>query len=421
LPDLVLDYHRLKVPVDHPDRSVTRSKLEYPTRDVSFAYLDSISKAYGMPAPDWDLIGCRTSDAFTDIAIEGVISDRGMLICLRGDATWSNRYTVAVDTTRATRDCWLHKHVNRTATDLFSEAVDLPTNSTHLAKLSASGSTLKLFRADLTTPKGTVTDTALASGYVLIGAGWGRLVASSHAYFLRAPSTPSNPPLAIVEADTAGSGAVGDPYAPALRTDLIKADSSSGLPAFLRKEAEKYRILRQKGFTDDEIEAVLGYIPQHQVDLSSVTWGAFELSGESPTNVVMVYGDNPFKPGAVERQTAFARLKGLRALRPPRDYSEAVEQYSALKRDFPHWLAGKDNYAYQALGWEELEPFAVADFYYGELVEHKTHYDQLKLVPDWELERTLEMWLSRLKSVTVLAEERRKHVEKLEKVMKIGW
>ena len=111
----------------------------------------------------------------------------------------------------------------------------------------------------------------------------------------------------------------------------------------------------------------------------------------------------------------------MRALAPPKDFSEAVEQYSKLEKDFPHWLAGKDNYAYQALGWEELELFAVVDFYYGELIEHKTHYDQLKRVPDLELGRDLKMWLGKLESVTVLTEERNKHVDKLRKVLKLGW
>jgi len=39
MPDIVLNNHRLKTPIDHPDFSITRAKLEYPTVGVSFASL----------------------------------------------------------------------------------------------------------------------------------------------------------------------------------------------------------------------------------------------------------------------------------------------------------------------------------------------------------------------------------------------
>jgi D-mannonate dehydratase len=92
-----------------------------------------------------------------------------------------------------------------------------------------------------------------------------------------------------------------------------------------------------------------------------------------------------------------------------------------LKRDYPHWLAGKDNYAYQTLGWEELDIFQNVDFYFGELVEHKTHYQQLKNVPEWELWRRLEELERRLEKVEVLTEERDKHLEKLRILKRLGW
>jgi len=421
LPDLVLDYHRFKVPLDHPDRSVTRTKLEYPTVDVSFAYLDSINKLFGAPAPVWDLIGARTVDSFTDKAIEGVISDRAMILSLRGDAEWRNRYTLIVDASRSTKDLYIQRVVNTTTTDLGSEAVDLPSSSSHLCKFSVRGSTLKGYRADLTTPKITVTDTTFSSGYVLVGTGWARLTAFTLAYFLRAPSSPSAQALAILEVETIGSGSSTDPFRPNMISDLVEIKSLSGLQESLYLEAKKYEILRSKGFTDEEVKIVLGYTLQHQVDLNSVTWGAFEFSEKSPTNIITIQGDNWYKPGAVERQVGYARSRGLKTIKPPRDYREAVEQYSAIKRDFPHWLAGKDSYAYQVLGWEELELFQSVDFYYGELIEHKTHYSQLKEVPDWELERTIVRLMKELERIEILREERDKHINKLEKVMKIGW
>jgi hypothetical protein len=92
-----------------------------------------------------------------------------------------------------------------------------------------------------------------------------------------------------------------------------------------------------------------------------------------------------------------------------------------LKGDFKHWLAGKDNFAYQVLGWEVLDWFQNADFYYGELVEHKTHYDQLKKVPDWELRNRLSELTDKLQKVTTLADERDKHLSKLNEIIKRGW
>ncbi|RLI07543.1 hypothetical protein DRO42_07930 [Candidatus Bathyarchaeota archaeon] len=93
-----------------------------------------------------------------------------------------------------------------------------------------------------------------------------------------------------------------------------------------------------------------------------------------------------------------------------------------LKKDFPEWLAGKDNYAYQTLGHADIEPLAVADFYYGEVIDHKTHYDQIKKVPDWEMERTLRRWKDGLDKVTaVTSEQKEHHQKKLEEILKRGW
>jgi hypothetical protein len=166
---------------------------------------------------------------------------------------------------------------------------------------------------------------------------------------------------------------------------------------------------------------LLGYIPQHQIDLASVTWGAFEFKEDSPTNIIIITGDNPYQQGAVERQAEQARSKNLRVLDPPRNYGEAVAQYNQIKRDYPYWLAGKDNYAYQTLGLEELDLFQNIDFYYGELIEHKTHYQQLKRIPDFEMWRRLEVLEEKLSKVTVLTKERDKHLAKIREVKRLGW
>jgi fructose-1,6-bisphosphatase/sedoheptulose 1,7-bisphosphatase-like protein len=55
------------------------------------------------------------------------------------------------------------------------------------------------------------------------------------------------------------------------------------------------------------------------------------------------------------------------------------------------------------------------------LIEHRTHYDQLKRVPEWELWRRLEELERRLEKVTVLTEERDKHISKVKEVKRLGW
>ena len=145
--------------------------------------------------------------------------------------------------------------------------------------------------------------------------------------------------------------------------------------------------------------------------------GLFDPRADEPTAVVFAYGPRE----NVLRQAEHAARRGLRVLKPPRDYPEAIEQYRILSREHPGWLAGKDSYAYQALGWGELEALQAADFYYGELVEHRTHYSQLRRVPDPELRRCIENWLSRLRRMRILAGERDKHVKKLLEVLRRGW
>ena len=412
-----LNVHRTAVPIDHPDRSVTRVKLEYPTVDVSFAYLDAINKLVEVQAPDWDLIGSATVDVFVDKAIEGVISDQSMLISLRTDKTWNNRYTLAVNSSFSTQDFQLHKLVNRSGYTIAYEAVDLAGGSSHVAKLSISGSSIKGFRGDLSTPKFTVTDTALASGSAQIGTGWSRTTAYSLTYFLRAPASPAPQAVSILEVGVEGSGRPDDPYRHVLSRNLVPISQLSGLPAFLYREAKKYEILKAKGFTDEEIEAVFGPI-KYKVDLDAVTWGAFELHPDkSPTAIVVVVGDNPYSQGAVERQRGVAK----RWWGPPRGYNEAVELYRQLSRDFPHWLAGKDNFAYQVLGWEELGWLLNVDFYYGELVEHRTHYSQLKQVSDDEIRSRLNELIGKLSSMGVLRGERESHIAKAKEVLRRGW
>jgi len=69
VPELILDIHRSRIPIDHPDRAVTRAKLEYPTVDVSFAYLATIDQVLYCAR---SAVGCfMTRGSLADKAVFG--------------------------------------------------------------------------------------------------------------------------------------------------------------------------------------------------------------------------------------------------------------------------------------------------------------------------------------------------------------
>jgi len=419
-----LDAHRTSSPIDHPDGSVTRAKLEYPTVDVFFPYLEAISKCrwYGPGFGNQAFWHFGTIDAFTDKSLWVPLPNMFHIAMRMSDG--NNTYTTSLDSTATTADFVLDKRVNGTATKLATEAIDIGASDVYQVVGSISGSTLKGYRdaSYTTTPtlKISATDTTFASGafgYTKRRDYSGTGIHEGYA-LLKAPLSTLPPSQTILELSVEGSGKPDDPYRPSMSKNLVEVSSLTGLPDFLYLEAKKYSVLKAKGFTEDEIRLVFGYVPQYQVDLNSVTWGAFELHPDkSPTVIVTITGDNPYRAGAVNKQRAMAK----RAFAVPKSYDEAVALYNQLKRDYPHWLAGKDSFAYQTLGLEIFDWFQNVDFYYGELLEHKTHYSQLKQVPDFEIRNRLNELIDKLSKVSVLINERDKHVAKVKEVLRSGW
>jgi len=381
MPEFALDYHRLKTPIDHPDLSVTRGKLEYSTVDVPLVYLLSIGKSnwynHWGDESRWALL---TNDSFTDKAVECIQIYDGTIGCIARLVNISNEYITGAWTGYATSDFRIRKMVNGALYDIASEAVDL-SHIRYRYKLSCLGSTLKGYRDDMTTPKIVATDTSFASGKYGGGDTLGSPNAIHLSVILRVASSIFQQAQVILEVDVDGAGNNEAPYIP----KLIHSFTQDGR------------------------------------DLNAITWGAFEFNDESATNIIMVYGDNPYKSGAIQRQIDYAKSKNLRVFTTPKDYGEAVSIYNKLKGDFNHWLAGKDNFAYQVFGWEVLDLLQGVDFYYGELLEHKTHYDQLKQVQDWELRNRFNELKYKLSRVNVLVDERDKHLDKLNKILKVGW
>jgi hypothetical protein len=411
---------KIRATLEIPDRSITRAKLEYPTEDVSFAYLLAIDKATYAVRLWSDASGLRTVDVFVDKAVESPLRNAGSIVG-RDALDGRNAYRAAISV-GGTTDYYMDKIVSGTMSRLGNEAVTL-SDIFYRCMFSLNGSTLKAYRIDMTTPKTVVTDTSHASGYFGVSHydGATRPVLAMTGAVLRAPSSPAPPALAVLEVEVEGSGAPEDPHRPLLNKNLVEIAQLEGLPSFLYQEAKRYEILKNKGFTDEEMGLLLGYIPQHQIDLGAVTWGAFEFNKDSPTNIIIVVADNPYQQGAISKHVELARSKNMRVLDPPRNYGEAVAQYQRLKRDYQYWLAGKDSYVYMTLGLEELDLFQNVDFYFGELVEHKAHYQQLKNIPEWELWRRLEELERRLEKVKVLTEERDKHINKVKEVKRLGW
>jgi hypothetical protein len=314
-------------------------------------------------------------------------------------ANISNAYLFDFDTPATTADFMICKVVNGSGTTISTEAVDLSSTTYYKLRATLVGSTLSFYRDGVL--KLQATDTTFASGVMGIGRhnvdlNWMRIYRKAYGT-IKGILTPQ----AIIEVEVDGRGTMSpeDPYRPRLKSNLVSIDSLTNLPEHLYKQIDV----------------------QRQIDLDAVTWGAFELDAKSPTNIIMIYGDNPYKAGAVQRQIDHTKSKNLRVFSPPKDYGKAVALYNKLKSDFKHWLAGKDNFAYMILGLEELDLFQNVDFYYGELIEHKTHYQQLKQVPDWEIKNRLNELRERLSKVSVLVDERDKHLKKIDEILKKGW
>jgi len=408
---------------------IRREDLEYPTENVSLGYLASINKvAYGsMPNAGGVTL---TLDNLTDKTILSITQPNASAVAAMRFVNRNNHYLTELNTAYSASDHRLARYITGTRVDLASEPVNIDNSGQALAGV-ATGSTLKSLRwlyddalnpLSLPTPSAilSATDATLATGRFGV-----RFInpASPHgaidtvSAYLLSPLSELPPARAILEVEVEGLGSPDDPYRPKLSQNLV--DIPDTAPEFLKREAKRYQKLKAKKYTDEEIKELLGYIPQHQIDVDAITWGAFEFLQDSPTNIIIVTGGNPHNEGAIERQ----KEKVKAHYRTPRSYEEAVELYNQLKREHPEWLAGKDNFIYQALGLEVYEPLAVIDFYYGNLVEHRTHISQFRSVPDWELRRTLALWRARLEQAkpSLPLEEYDSHRAKLREVLKVGW
>jgi len=432
-----VEWHRSQTPIDHPDGSVTMAKLARPLLPYGYTlaflaasgYVDGFYRATsGYVLTNYTQFNDGSCFAYVQVNAYANVMGRVQ--------TSTYMYYSETNPGATAADHKLCKIVGGAYTNIATESIDLSNIGIGL-RISCSGSTIKSMRYDLLngipilyvdqfTPVATIsaTDTSISGGQYGV-----RFLPADTSQqggcdgtsaIILAAASPGPSALAILEAEVTGSGGEDDPYSPLLSKNLVETDRIDA-PLFLKRERRRWEILRSKGFTDEEMRVVFGYVPQHQVDLDAATWGAFEISEKHPTAVLAVYGDNPYKAGAIRRQAEHARRKGLRVFDPPKDYGEAVALYRELAGDYPHWIAGVHNWCYQVFGHELYDWLQNVDFYYGELLEHKTHYDQMKRVPDWIIwDRLLEL-KAKLEQASALREERDKHLRKVEELLKKGW
>ena len=382
--------------------TITRDKLEYPTEDVPFIYLIAIGKiAFTRCGITYTI---HTVDQFADKAIDYIQTLNGYIPasarCADPSTFSTNKYIAYVDTGQSSADFMLKKYYNGYTT-LATESVDLDEQA-YLIRLSCSGSTIKAFRDDLSTPKLSVTDTDIPSGY--FGVHGFRMsyypYSDPYATYLRPPSTQLPQAKAIVEVDIIGSGTEDDPYRPNLAQELVEVSKSDVDP-------ETWIAIQDNPRGKNGLPLI---------DKASVMYGVFDHKPQNNTVLVVITSGNTFTgEKAIQKQIEHAK----RTIKPPGDYSEAVELHRQLKPDFD-WIAGKDNFAYQTLGHPDLEAFQVADTYYGNVIDG-IKPDAYKKIPSFEMYKTLAMWKDRLKRATVVKSEAEKHLKKLEEVEKKGW
>ncbi|MEL9929594.1 MAG: hypothetical protein QXF50_01685, partial [Sulfolobales archaeon] len=285
-----LTSHKNASPIDHPDGSittakiadgnVTRAKLEYPTSNVSFAYLAAIDKVMYVSFGTWG-VRVLTRDSFTDKAVFAAVQVNAYPAVFARVQDYNNSYESLYNPAASTADHFIEKLSAGSFTTLATESIDIDTKGRGLA-ISVVGSTIKSMRFELLsavdplnlpTPNATITatDTTFTSGrfgYRVLRETYPHGGTTPDAVYLKAPMSPSPQPIAYFEVPVTGSGTPDDPFR-AQMPELIEWDWSINLLA-----KKKYDILRSKGFTDEEILALFPELQCCRANRLSLTHSA---------------------------------------------------------------------------------------------------------------------------------------------------
>jgi hypothetical protein len=222
-----LDQHIAKTPIDHPDLSVTRAKLEYPTVDVSLWYLLIIGKATVSVTEDITYAGFVTVDSFADLAVGDVFHECSNARAFAARwSDWANTYFNTLYAGATTADHVLKKVVAGTETTLATEAVDIISSAWYLLRIQCRGTTISSKRSATTI---SATDTSFSSGKFgvnLLGHYYSDYDRTSWA-FLRAVASPMPQPIAYFEVPIIGDGSEENPFR-AKMPELIVEDAKLG-------------------------------------------------------------------------------------------------------------------------------------------------------------------------------------------------
>ena len=210
--------------IDHADGSVARSKLEYPTADVSFTYLAAINKVAYCRLSD-NGFAVVTKDTFTDRAVFAAVQVNTYAVLVARLSNYGNYYFNRFDLAQSSGDHWLAYYSGGYYGTLATESVDLDNRGRGFA-ISCTGSTIKSMRYELDSPVDplspptptytlSATNTALASGRY----GYRNLYVASpqggttpDAVYLKNPMSPAPQTVAYFEAPIIGSGTENDPF-----------------------------------------------------------------------------------------------------------------------------------------------------------------------------------------------------------------
>ncbi|MEM4067266.1 MAG: hypothetical protein QXV17_10465 [Candidatus Micrarchaeaceae archaeon] len=350
-----------------------RSQLEQPATDVSLHYLLAIGKAdfigiYGVEPTNTHFL---TKDAYTDLAVvsrctliagvsPGFFTIVGRSQIYPSDPG-NNEYGIVFSP-----DLYIYKIVGGTVTQLGAEGGSFINWEEDTIKLSIQGSTLKAYRINMTSPKITVSDTSFSSGsFGIRDFKRSYLAATGHVKM-------GVDPFAYLTA-------AGSPHPSAKAIALVEGFEQQ--PSDNNLLGKNWRI-KEEGFR----------------------WGAFEARyGEDYRAVIY--------DGVIDN----CKFKKYRSINT--SYIDALDIYREFKCGED--LAGKDDFAFQILGREELGYQAAADFYFGHLIEHKTHYRELKRCDAQFIRMALNNLKERLEETTI--GEADKHLNKVKIILSKGW
>lgn len=221
------------------DLAVTRAKLEYPTTDVSFAYL-AVINAVRYCAYLTSGVAVLHKDSFADKSVFAAVQVNqypAVLARFQGTNTF---YVATYYPPAATADHWFSKYVAGTGTILATEAVDI-NNAGRGLQLSCSGTTISSKRYELSSiinplslPAAnatlSATDTSIASGcfgYRPLSEASPHSGATPDCVYLKAPASPLPSPIAYFEVPVIGDGSMENQFRAQIPEEIV-IDSTYG-------------------------------------------------------------------------------------------------------------------------------------------------------------------------------------------------